>query len=216
MSAASRSAARVRTRRTSWSKPTIATYLAKEAGKGRIAVVSAATRRTTARVTWAERVAQAVHEGLFELYCQPIVDFASDAVARWELLLRLPGDNGELILPSQFLYTAERSGLILEIDRWVLGEAVVLIAAQTAAGRELLLEVNISGRSVGDPQLLSLIEEALDRTAIDPASLDLRGHRDRRNREHGPRPGIRDHARSRLDAASRSMTSVPGSARSTT
>ncbi|HST33747.1 MAG TPA: EAL domain-containing protein [Solirubrobacteraceae bacterium] len=148
-----------------------AMYLAKEAGKGRVAVASAATRRTKARVTWAERVAQAVHEGLFELYCQPIVDFASDAVARWELLLRLPGDNGELILPSQFLYTAERSGLILEIDRWVLGEALVLIAAQTAAGREICLEVNISGRSVGDPQLLSLIEEALDRTAIDPASL---------------------------------------------
>jgi diguanylate cyclase (GGDEF)-like protein/PAS domain S-box-containing protein len=148
-----------------------AMYLAKEAGKGRIAVACDATRRTTARVTWAERVARAVREGLFELYCQPIVDFASDAVARWELLLRLPGDDGELILPSQFLYTAERSGLILEIDRWVLGEALALIAAQTAAGREICLEVNISGRSVGDAQLLSLIERALERTAIDPACL---------------------------------------------
>jgi diguanylate cyclase (GGDEF)-like protein/PAS domain S-box-containing protein len=148
-----------------------AMYLAKEAGKGRVAVASAATRRTKARVTWAERVARAVHEDLFELYCQPIVDFANDAVAKWELLLRLPGDDGELILPPQFLYTAERSGLILEIDRWVLGEALILIAAHGAAGREICLEVNISGRSVGDPQLLSLIEQALERTAIDPASL---------------------------------------------
>ncbi len=148
-----------------------AMYLAKEAGKGSVAVASAAATRITARVTWSERVARAVHEGLFELYCQPIVDFASDTISQWELLLRLPGEDGELILPSQFLYTAERSGLILEIDRWVLGEAVRLIAGQRAVGREICLEVNISGRSVGDTQLLALIEQALERTAIDPASL---------------------------------------------
>jgi len=148
-----------------------AMYLAKEAGKNRIAVASVATRRAPARVTWAERVARAVHEGLFELYCQPIVEFASDAISQWELLLRLPGEDGELILPSQFLYTAERSGLILEIDRWVLAEALALIAEQRAAGREICLGVNISGRSVGDSQLLSLIEHGLERTGIDPSSL---------------------------------------------
>jgi diguanylate cyclase (GGDEF)-like protein/PAS domain S-box-containing protein len=150
-----------------------AMYMAKEAGKGQVAVASAVTRPSTARVTWAERVARAVREGLFELYCQPIVDFASDAVSRWELLLRLPGGDGQLILPSQFLYTAERSGLILEIDRWVLTEAFRLIAEQEARGRKICLEVNISGRSVGDPQLLALIEQALEQTAIDPASLIL-------------------------------------------
>jgi diguanylate cyclase (GGDEF)-like protein/PAS domain S-box-containing protein len=150
-----------------------AMYAAKGAGKARVAVASAATSQSTSRLTWTERVARAVRDGLFELHCQPIVDFASDAISRWELLLRLPGAGGELILPSQFLYTAERSGLILEIDRWVLGEAISLIAKQQATGREVCLEVNISGRSVGDPELLALIELALERTAIDPASLIL-------------------------------------------
>ncbi|HXP37229.1 MAG TPA: EAL domain-containing protein [Solirubrobacteraceae bacterium] len=150
-----------------------AMYSAKEAGKARIAVANAATPQPASRLTWSERVARAVHEDLFELHCQPIVDLTSDAISRWELLLRLPGAGGELILPSQFLYTAERSGLILEIDRWVLSEAIGLIAEQHAAGREVCLEVNISGRSVGDPELLALIEQALERTAIDPASLIL-------------------------------------------
>jgi diguanylate cyclase (GGDEF)-like protein/PAS domain S-box-containing protein len=151
-----------------------AMYTAKESGKDRVALSSAATHdRTRARVTWAERVRRAVQNGLFELYCQPIVEFSSDVVSQWELLLRLPGDGDELILPSQFLYTAERSGLILDVDRWVVGEAMALIAAHGAAGRELRLEVNISGRSVGDPALLALVESGLRETRIDPANLVL-------------------------------------------
>jgi diguanylate cyclase (GGDEF)-like protein/PAS domain S-box-containing protein len=151
-----------------------AMYAAKEAGKNRVALASRETHeRAMTRVSWAERVRRAVEQGLFELFCQPIVDFASDDVSQWELLLRLPGDDGELILPAQFLYTAERSDLILEIDRWVLGEAMRLIADQEEAGRDVRLEVNLSGRSVGDPQILEFIEEGLGRTGIAPASLVL-------------------------------------------
>jgi EAL domain-containing protein (putative c-di-GMP-specific phosphodiesterase class I) len=78
-----------------------------------------------------------------------------------------------LILAAQFLYTAERSGLISAIDRWVLSRAVQLIADQRDAGHTVRLEVNLSGRSVGDPELLSLIESELEARAIDPASLIL-------------------------------------------
>jgi diguanylate cyclase (GGDEF)-like protein/PAS domain S-box-containing protein len=150
----------------------VAMYSAKEGGKDRVAVASTATKeRMRSRVTWAERVRRAVQDGLFELYCQPIVDLADDSISQWELLLRLPGDAGELILPAQFLYTAERSGLILAIDRWVLSRAIQLIAEQRDAGREVRLEVNLSGRSVGDRELLGLIESELEARAIDPASL---------------------------------------------
>jgi diguanylate cyclase (GGDEF)-like protein/PAS domain S-box-containing protein len=152
----------------------VAMYSAKESGKDRVAVASAATKeRMRSRVTWAERVRRAVQDGLFELYCQPIVNLASDSISQWELLLRLPGDEGELILPAQFLYTAERSGLILDIDRWVLSQAMRLISEQRDAGRKVRLEVNLSGRSVGDTELLSLIERELQERAIDPASLVL-------------------------------------------
>jgi diguanylate cyclase (GGDEF)-like protein/PAS domain S-box-containing protein len=151
-----------------------AMYAAKDAGKDRFVLASPATHEhPNARITWAERVRRAVEGGLFELYCQPIVDFASDTVAQWELLLRLPGDGDELILPSQFLYTAERSGLILDIDRWVVGEALKLLAQQRDWGREVHLAVNISGRSVGAQELLALIERGLVSSGIDPACLVL-------------------------------------------
>jgi diguanylate cyclase (GGDEF)-like protein/PAS domain S-box-containing protein len=151
-----------------------AMYAAKDAGKNRVAIATLATHvHPDARITGAERIRHAVEDGLFELYCQPIVDFVSDSVSQWELLLRLPGENGELIPPSQFLYTAERSGLILEIDRWVLSQALRLITEQRDLGRDVHLAVNISGRSVGDPELLAIIGQGLAMKGIDPASLVL-------------------------------------------
>jgi EAL domain-containing protein (putative c-di-GMP-specific phosphodiesterase class I) len=124
-------------------------------------------------VTWTERLRKAVEESLFVLYCQPILDLRTDTVSQYELLLRLPGDQGEPILPAAFLYTAERSGLISAIDRWVVAEGIRVIAERRDAGQDLQFEINVSGPSVSDPELPEFIEEQLSATAIDPASLIL-------------------------------------------
>jgi diguanylate cyclase (GGDEF)-like protein/PAS domain S-box-containing protein len=152
----------------------LAMYAAKEAGKNRYSVAGAVDqRRPSTRTTWTDRVRRALAHDGFELHCQPIVDLRTRTVAQWELLLRLHGDDGELILPAQFLYTAERSGAILEIDQWVLREAIRLIAAHRDQGRELAVTVNISGRSVADPALPGFIDSQLEETGIDPACLVL-------------------------------------------
>ena len=83
------------------------------------------------------------------------------------------GDDGELILPATFLYTAERFDLIRAIDRWVIARGVGMIAEEAKAGRDLRLEINISGRSVTDPDLPAFIERELGSASIDPASLIL-------------------------------------------
>ena len=152
----------------------LAMYAAKEAGKDRYSVAAVTDQqRLRARITWTDRVKRALAQDGFELHCQPIVDLRTSAVAQWELLLRLPGDHGELILPAQFLQTAERSGAILGIDQWVVREAIRLVAAHRDQGRELAVTVNISGRSVADPALPGFIESHLQETGIDPASLVL-------------------------------------------
>jgi diguanylate cyclase (GGDEF)-like protein/PAS domain S-box-containing protein len=152
----------------------LAMYAAKEAGKDRYSVAEAVDQqRLRTRITWTDRVRRALAHDGFELHCQPIVDLRTRAIAQWELLLRLPGDDGELLLPAQFLYTAERSGAIVGIDKWVLREAVRLVAAHRDCGRELAVTVNISGRSVADPALPGFIEAQLQETGIDPASLVL-------------------------------------------
>jgi EAL domain-containing protein (putative c-di-GMP-specific phosphodiesterase class I) len=80
-------------------------------------------------------------------------------------------EDGDLVPPGVFIYTAERLGMVQEIDRWVTGQAITLLAERQADGEELTLEVNLSGLSIGDPKLLALISGELERTNVPPHNL---------------------------------------------
>jgi EAL domain-containing protein (putative c-di-GMP-specific phosphodiesterase class I) len=79
--------------------------------------------------------------------------------------------SGELIAPGVFLPVAERFDLIGELDRWVVRRALAMLAEVSAAGHDITVEVNLSGRSTGDPDLLALIERELKATGVDPSKL---------------------------------------------
>src|SRR5262249_37154265 len=93
-------------------------------------------------------------------------------VARYELLLRLLGDDGDLVPPATFLYIAERFGLARELDRWVIGEAARMLA-RAAPGRELRLEVNLSPASVADRGLPDVIARELHAAGVPGSQLSL-------------------------------------------
>ena len=107
----------------------------------------------------------AIAEGRLLLHAQPIVDLRTGAVVQQELLVRLQRRNGEIMPPGDFLPLAERHGLITDIDRWVVEEAVQLAAHGRA------VEVNLSAASVGDSETLATIREGLARTGADPRLL---------------------------------------------
>jgi diguanylate cyclase (GGDEF)-like protein len=152
----------------------LAMYEAKEAGRNRFALYRApadTTPRRSSRLVEAERIQRALTHDQLELHCQPILDLANNEVSQYELLLRLRTDEGALLPPSAFLYVAERFGTILSIDSWVVQQAVALIAKHAKAGRSLILNLNVSAKSIGSPQFVAHIDRALGDTHIDPASL---------------------------------------------
>jgi PAS domain S-box-containing protein len=119
-----------------------------------------------AEVDWSIRVREAVRESKLELHAQPILELATNTIHQEELLVRMRGGRGhdDLVMPSEFLPPAERFGLVQEIDRWVVAEAVKL-------AKERRVEVNISGKSIGDTALIRLIESQLRSHGTDPANL---------------------------------------------
>ena len=152
----------------------LAMYEAKEAGRDRFAVyraLSDAPPRGSSRLAEAESIQRALTDDQLELHCQPILDLATNEVNQYELLIRLRTNHGRLLPPSAFLYVAERFGTILAIDSWVVRQAIALIAKQAQAGRSLTLNVNISAKSIGDPQLVAIIDRALADARIDPRCL---------------------------------------------
>ena len=167
-------------------------------------------------MSWPDIIRDGLDEDRFVLQAQPIMDLATGDIRQFELLLRLRDPFGELISPAAFLPAAERYDLIGAIDRWVVSRSIAMLAEENRRGRRLTFEVNISGRSTGDPELLALIEGELRSPRGRPGAGDLRDHRDDRGREHPARAGVRRTASPRSAAASRSTTSAPPSRRSTT
>ncbi len=150
----------------------LAMYDAKEAGRDRFAVVTpdaARPDRVRGRVSWLERIRGALADDRFVLHAQPIRDLRTGEIGHHELLLRMLGDDGELIPPGAFLPLAERFGLTPEIDRWVTERAIELLADDPAGTRSL--EVNLSGPSLNDTTLLRLVEERLRSMEVDPRRL---------------------------------------------
>jgi PAS domain S-box-containing protein len=113
---------------------------------------------------WVGQIRGALDERRLRLYAQPIIPLAG-GVQREELLLRMVSRDGEIIAPGAFLPTAEKYGLIGEIDRWVVTEAIRLAAGGRA------VEINLSAASVGDQELLALICSELRESGADPSNL---------------------------------------------
>ena len=149
----------------------LAMYEAKRLGRNRIATARQAFSddTMTKHLGWVERLRTALAENRFELHTQPITDLRTGQAHHMELLLRMREPDGELLMPGAFIPTAERFGLIGEIDRWVVRNAIGILAEDEQTDTTYTL--NLSGVSVGDPDLLNLIEHETTSHGVEPARL---------------------------------------------
>jgi diguanylate cyclase (GGDEF)-like protein len=149
-----------------------AMYRAKEDGRNQIALFQdpdEPKRQHQRRQTTTARIRDALTNDRLSLHTQPIRSLASGGIERYELLLRMTGENGELLPAAAFIETAERSGMVQELDRWVVVRALELLASREREGNPVSLHVNLSGASVADLSVLEFIERRLDEGEADPA-----------------------------------------------
>ncbi len=148
-----------------------AMYQAKEDGRNQIALFrdpGEPKRRGVGAKTTTARIRDALTNDRLSLHTQPIRSLASGVIERYELLLRMTGDNGELLPAASFIEVAERSGMVQELDRWVVAHALELLAEREKAGQPVSLHVNLSGASITDLSVLEFIERRLDEGDADP------------------------------------------------
>lgn len=120
--------------------------------------------RDLEELSWVGRTRDALEEGRLVLYSQPIIPLG-DGLPSEELLLRMVEEDGHIILPGRFLPAAEKYGLVTELDRWVVAQGIRL----ASDGRRV--QMNLSGESIGSPELLSVIEHELRETGAEPADI---------------------------------------------
>jgi EAL domain-containing protein (putative c-di-GMP-specific phosphodiesterase class I)/PAS domain-containing protein len=137
---------------------------AKEAG----AVLKALPRPAPAderQEAWRSRVRAAVAGNGFTLYTQPILDLRLNQITRQEILLRTLNDAGNPVPPSPLLDIAEHVDETLPIDLWVMDNAFELIAQGPPTPH---YQINLSGRSLGEPGLLGRVQDLLHKHDVDP------------------------------------------------
>lgn len=152
----------------------LAMYEAKEDGRDRHASATpgGGTGRLRDRQTWSERIREALEQDRFQLWEQPILDLRTGEHSRSEVLLRMDDtEGGSPILPSAFLYVAERFGQITAVDRWVIGQTIALLADRERRGVARCIEVNLSGRSMTDEALIDFIASEIGSAGVDPTRL---------------------------------------------
>ena len=151
----------------------IACYAAKEGGRNRIHVYEAGGISNRHReMHWVARVTRAAEENRLELFFQPIVAIGSEAAPSFhELTVRLRGDDGELVPPSEFIPAAERYNVMSVIDRWVVLQAVQLLRERQRRGAPLpTLAVNLSGTSLNEHSFLCLLYTSQEQRVLHAAA----------------------------------------------
>ena len=150
-----------------------AMYQAKEAGKNAWRVYRHdldASREMLRRLSWNERLGNALEKNLLRLHFQGVYHAADGSLAHLEALVRMQDetDAERIIMPGHFILAAEKTGKILDIDRWVIGESVALLKRLP---RLPAIAVNISGRSFDEPTLPRYIADQLSAQGVSPKRL---------------------------------------------
>jgi PAS domain S-box-containing protein len=143
---------------------------AEAGGGGRVNIVDHReedTKREAADELWVKRIRAALMENRFRLMQQPIASLLGEDKGMFDVLVRMVDEQGEELLPAEFMAAAERNDLMKNIDRWVVGASMTFIASRPVKQ----LFVRLSKDSVRDKSLVQWLLNQLKSSRVEPGRL---------------------------------------------
>ncbi|MCK5926286.1 MAG: EAL domain-containing protein, partial [Methylococcales bacterium] len=120
---------------------------------------------------WKESIEEALLYHHFVLFYQPIMEIKTNTITHYECLIRMVGENGELIMPDEFIGVAEKVGIIDKIDRWVIKASIQQHIRLRERGENYKISINLSGLSFNDVSIFDTISEQLTHNNVDPEQI---------------------------------------------
>ncbi|MGQ0384278.1 MAG: putative bifunctional diguanylate cyclase/phosphodiesterase [Gammaproteobacteria bacterium] len=155
----------------------IACKAAKDRGRNRTEIFQDADQSIMRRhtdVLVVQRLHAALAEDRFTLFAQPILPLSGDrGEPRFEMLLRMVAEDGELLPPEKFLSAAERYQMLPDVDRWVVKNSLAALASCSGVleGRGIRFSLNISGPSIASEEFLEFLECSVRESGVPPETL---------------------------------------------
>jgi Amt family ammonium transporter len=155
----------------------IACKAAKDRGRNRVEMFQESDHSIIRRHTdilVIGKLRDALDNDSFRLDAQPILPLRGNyGRPRFELLIRMLGDRGEIIPPGKFLSSAERYQLMPTVDRWVVRRACELLGEHSSSVGEdcARFAINLSGQSLQDDSFLEYVIEQIKNTGVPPGVL---------------------------------------------
>lgn len=158
------------------SRADVACYAAKSTGRNRVCTYRADESdagRYHRDIQIASGIRAAIAADRFRLFAQRIEYLSDHTPGRryFEILLRMQGENGELLYPGHFIPAAERYDLMGEIDRWVIRTTLRRYGPRLPVLGDFALAINLSANSLNDPHLWTFVGHELERSGIEPHRL---------------------------------------------
>ncbi len=155
----------------------IAMYQAKKLGRGRFAVFNPEMlQHVMTRLELETDLRKALEHDEFLVYYQPILNLQDQRISGFEALMRWQNPTGGMLLPAEFISTAEETGLIVPLGDWVLDEACRQISRwqkQFPNNPPLTMNVNFSTRQCAETDFVEKIVRTLQKHRLDAGSLKL-------------------------------------------
>jgi EAL domain-containing protein (putative c-di-GMP-specific phosphodiesterase class I) len=152
-----------------------AMYRAKDAGRNCVAFFdNSMHERIAHRLAVETALYRALDRRELRLFHQPILDLESGEISGFEALIRWEQADGTIVSPAEFIPIAEDTGTIVPIGAWALLEGLTQLRTWVRAGvcsPNATMSVNVSPRQLTDPNLPSIIAEAISRSGVRPDQL---------------------------------------------
>ena len=157
-----------------FTKVDAALYHAKTSGRNRCHLYRPEDRdmeNIRSRIHQKQRIIKALGEGRFLPWFQPILYLKDNRVHHYEALARMQDEGGKILFPGEFINTAERFGMIGAIDKIITEKSMRLQAEMGRKGKDFSFAMNLSGKNLGDEELLTFLQSTIKETGADPEHL---------------------------------------------
>ena len=149
----------------------VAMYRAKRTSSGFAMYAPNEDQFNSTRLVLISELRRAIEDGQLCLHYQPQLNLRNGSIEQVEALVRWNHPTRGLLSPDNFIQTAEESGVIRQLTTWAINEAMRQQHVWRQAGIDLRVAVNLSVRTLHDPQLLETISTVLQEWQADSSAL---------------------------------------------